>query len=274
MTAERITPSPKVSLLEFFGAELRRLRTKASWAQGELASAAHTTQSMICKIERARQVPSIEMSESLDAALATDGHFARLHPLVLAYAYPAWFLPYVEMEREATAIRVFQGQVVPGLLQTEEYARALLSSRRPDSLDDLVTSRLSRQEVLEGSDRPRAWFVLDEQVLRRRVGNAQLMRGQLERLLSAGSEPRTVVQVIPESRGVHAGLDGNFSVLTSVEADVLHVDGFFEGRLSIDPSETAEALHAYDLLRADALPPCQSADLIHEYLRGQTTWGT
>ncbi|NJQ04898.1 helix-turn-helix domain-containing protein [Streptomyces lonarensis] len=269
MTAERITPSPKVSLLEFFGTELRRLRTKASWAQGELASAAHTTQSMICKIERARQVPSIEMSESLDAALATDGHFARLHPLVLAYAYPAWFLPYVEMEREAIAIRSFESQVIPGLLQTEEYARAMLSALRSDMLDDLVTSRISRQQVLAGKGRPRAWFVLDEQVLRRRLGGDNVMRGQLERLLQEGEQPRTVIQVVPEVVTAHTGLAGPFTILSFTETpDVLYADGFAQGRMSADESETRDALHAYDLLRAEALSPGKSVELIREHMRG------
>ncbi|MFX4294505.1 helix-turn-helix domain-containing protein [Streptomyces bohaiensis] len=272
MTAERITPSPKVSLLEFFGAELRRLRTKASWAQGELASAAHTTQSMICKIERARQVPSIEMSESLDAALATDGHFARLHPLVLAYAYPAWFLPYVEMEREARSIRTFESQVVPGLLQTDDYARAVLSSRRPDNLDDLVTSRISRQEILKVAGRPRAWFVLDEQVLRRTLGSRDVMREQLRRLLSEGEQPRTVIQVVPETVTAHAGLEGPFTVLGFKQTpDLLYVDGFSQGRMSVESDETVAAEHAYDLLTAEALSPRESADLIRKYLGGLTT---
>ncbi|WP_103504097.1 MULTISPECIES: helix-turn-helix transcriptional regulator [unclassified Streptomyces] len=272
MTAERITPSPKVSLLEFFGSELRRLRLKAAWSQGEMATAAHTTQSMICKIERARQVPSIELSMWLDRALNTDGHFARLHPLVLAYAYPAWFLPYVEMERDATSIRVFQNQVMPGLLQTEEYARVLLESGRPDNLNDRVTSRMSRQTVLEGEGRARAWFILDEQVFRRHLGGPQVMRDQLQRLLEAGEEPRTVVQVVPDRVTAHAGLAGAFSILSFADApEVLHVDGFSQGRMSVEPSETTEALHAYDLLRADALSHGESADLIREYMRGLTT---
>lgn len=272
MTAERITPSPKVSLLEFFGAELRRLRTKASWAQGELASAAHTTQSMICKIERARQVPSIEMSESLDAALATDGHFARLHPLVLAYAYPAWFLPYVEMEREAKVIRAFQGQLVPGLLQTEAYARAVFTASRPENLEDLVTSRMSRQTVLEKRDRPRAWFVVEEQVLRRPVGGEEVLAEQLRRLLSAGEHPRSVIQVLPDAVSTHAALDGAFSLLGfDGSPPVLHVDGFMQGRLSLELEEVESAEHIYDLLRAQALSPADSADLIRLRLRGLTT---
>ncbi|WP_130797030.1 helix-turn-helix domain-containing protein [Streptomyces otsuchiensis] len=272
MTAERITPSPKVSLLEFFGSELRRLRLKAEWSQGEMATAAHTTQSMICKIERARQVPSIELSMWLDRALNTDGHFARLHPLVLAYAYPAWFLPYVEMERDATLIRTFEAQVVPGLLQTEDYVRAVMANRRPDNIEDLVTSRISRQNVLEGDQRPRAWFVLDEQVLRRTLGSPSVMRAQLDSLLEAGSEPRTVIQVVPERVAAHAGLEGPFTVLSFKEApDVLYVDGFSQGRMSVEAPETTEALHAYDLLRAEALSPGDSADLIREYMRGLTT---
>ncbi|ALM39634.1 hypothetical protein SFR_3019 [Streptomyces sp. FR-008] len=93
-----------------------------------------------------------------------------MYPLVIKYAYPSWFLPFIELEREASTMRVFESQIVPGLLQTEEYAKAMLSAVRPDNLDDLVAARMSRQEVFERELPPRMWFVLDEQALHRPIG--------------------------------------------------------------------------------------------------------
>ncbi|WP_431784766.1 helix-turn-helix domain-containing protein, partial [Streptomyces chumphonensis] len=214
MAVEIEGPDPSSSMLAFFGSELRRLRTEAGLSQGETAKRAHTTQSMISKLEAAQRVPSEELTRDLDTALNTDGHFTRLHPLVLRYAYPQWFLPYVELEREATSICSFQCQVIPGLLQEEAYARPLLECGRPDNIDDLVAARMSRQAILEQVDRPRVWFVIDEQVLRRRIGGRRVMEEQLKRLLRAGEEPRTVIQVVPERVAAHPGVEGAFTVLS------------------------------------------------------------
>ncbi|MDH6137367.1 transcriptional regulator with XRE-family HTH domain [Kitasatospora sp. MAA4] len=263
MTAETEGPDPTTSLLAFFGSEAHRLRTEAGWSQLETAKKAFATQAMISYIESAKRVPSAELAAGLDVAFGTGGHFMRLHPLVLRYAYPSWFLPYVELERDASSIHTFEAQVVPGLLQTEGYARAMFGAVRPDNLDDLVAARLSRQAVLEREDRPRAWFVIDEQVLRRAIGGPAVMAGQLERLLKAGAHPRTVIQVIPERVTAHAGLAGPFTIMGFTEGvDVLYVDGYSQGRLGTDASEVAGATHAYDLLRAVALSPEESAELI------------
>ncbi|MGX2996134.1 helix-turn-helix domain-containing protein [Streptomyces sp. JNUCC 64] len=269
MTAETGGPDPTTSLLAFFGAEVLRLRLARDLSQAALASKALATQAMISYVERAKRVPSKELSEGLDRALQADGHFARLYPLVIRYAYPGWFLPYVELEREAISFRSFEGQVIHGLLQTEDYMRAMLAAVRPDDLDALVAARLSRQEVFEREDPLRAWFVVDEAVLVRRIGGRDVMRDQLEKLLAAAESPRTVIQVVPMEKPVHPGLAGPFAILGFDEGpDVLYADGFSQGRAVTDPAEVASATHAYDLLRAVALPPDESADLIGRYLKG------
>ncbi|MFE2638972.1 helix-turn-helix domain-containing protein [Streptomyces scopuliridis] len=269
MTAETDGPDPTSSLLAFFGSELKRIRTAADVSQDEAAVRAHTTQSMISKVESAKRVPSEDLACDLDTAFATDGHFGRLYPLVITYAYPSWFLPFVELEREATAMRVFESQIIPGLLQTEDYARAMLSAVRPDNLDDLVAARMTRQAVFERDMPPRIWFIMDENTLRRPIGGASVMRQQLERLLEHGQDPRSVIQVVPSTVAAHAGLAGPFTVLSFTEGpDVLYVDGFSQGRIALDSNEVAAASHAYDLLRADALSPEKSADLIGTHLKG------
>ncbi|MFJ1746357.1 Scr1 family TA system antitoxin-like transcriptional regulator [Streptomyces sp. NPDC088116] len=269
MTVETDAPDPTTSLLAFFGSELRRIRTERGVSQEEAASRAHTTQSLISKVEAARRVPSEDLARDLDTAFRTDGHFKRLYPLVIKYAYPSWFLPFVELEREAVVMRVFESQIIPGLLQTEDYARAMLSAVRPDNLDDLVAARMSRHEVFERDVPPRTWFVMDENALRRLIGGPEVMRVQLEHLIEQGRDPRCVIQVVPCTVPAHAGLAGPFTVLGFDEgADVLYVDGFSQGRTALDANEVAAASHAYDLLRAVALSPEESADLIGAHLGG------
>lgn len=225
---------------------------------------------MISKIESAQRVPSEDLARDLDTALRSGGHFMRLYPLVIKYAYPSWFLPFIELERDATSMRVFESQIIPGLLQTEGYARAMLSAVRPDNLEDLVAARMSRQEVFERETPPRTWFVVDEQALRRPIGGVEVWRAQLESLRKAGQAPRTVIQVIPRRVFAHAGLAGPFSVLGFEEGpDVLYVDGFSQGRTALDASEVAAGAASYDLLRAVALSPEESADLIGDYMEGR-----
>ncbi|WP_171166163.1 helix-turn-helix transcriptional regulator [Streptomyces sp. I05A-00742] len=261
-------PDPNSSLLAFFGSELRRVRTEAGKSQRETAALAHSTQAMISYVEAAKRVPSEDLARDLDTGFGTGGHFGRLYPLVIKFAYPSWFLPFVELEREASSMRVFESQVIPGLLQTESYARAMLSSVRPENLEDLVAARMTRRDLLEQDSPPRTWFVIDEQALLRHIGGPGVMRPQLEALLLAGRRPRTVIQVIPRAVASHPGLAGPFTVLSFDKGqDVLFVDGFSQGRIALDANEVAAAEHAYDLLRALALSPEASAELISTHLK-------
>jgi transcriptional regulator with XRE-family HTH domain len=272
MATTHDSPDPTSSVLAFFATEVIRLRTREGWSQEELARRAHATQAAISYVETAKRVPSDLLAQGLDVAFQADGLFMRLQPLVLRYAYPTWFLPYVELERDARSMRVFESQIIPGLLQTEEYVRAMLAAVRPDSVEDAVAARMSRQSLLEGEgdERPRAWFIIDEQVLRRQVGGPGVWRAQLERLLKEAQQPRTVIQVIPEQTAAHPGLAGPFTLLNLADTpEVLFVDGFAQGRLGLDPAEISEATHAYDLLKAMALSPAASGDLITEYLEGR-----
>ncbi|MEU7200238.1 helix-turn-helix transcriptional regulator [Streptomyces sp. NPDC045470] len=270
METDEGQPKGNESLLAFFGNRLIKMRTERGWSQETTAAKALTNNAMISYIENAKRVPSFELAQDLDRALGTD-FFAEFHPLVIKYAYPKWFLPFIELERDATSHRVFESQIIPGLLQTEDYARGMLSAVRPDNLEDLVAARMSRQAVFERETPPRTWFVFDEQVLRRPIGGTDAWRAQLEHLLKAGTTPRTVIQVVPSRVVSHPGLAGPFTVLSFAEGpDVLYVDGFSQGRMALDASEVADGCHAYDLLRASALSHEESADLIGSYLEGRT----
>ncbi|WP_281278713.1 helix-turn-helix domain-containing protein [Streptomyces diacarni] len=232
-------------------------------SQTTLGRRTFCTHSYVSRIESGSRVPSEEFAQRCDDALCTGGLFARLWPVVIEHAYPDWFRPFVALEKDATCIWDFENQVVPGLLQTEEYARALFAAGRLPNTDDLVAARMTRQHILERDDRCRLWVVLDENVLRRAVGGPQTMARQLEAVLAATEDPRTIVQIVPFDVGAHASMDGPFAGLTMNEgADVVYVDGRARGYISAAPEEVSDYAYAYDLLRADALSPKASIDLI------------
>jgi len=277
MESDSSQPEP-VSVLTFFATRVLKLRTARGWSQRELGKKVHTTGAMISYIENGKRVPTADLARDLDAAFETD-FFVDLHPLVIAHAYPSWFLPFIQLEAQAARLRVFESQIVPGLLQTEEYARAMLAALRPDNLDDLVAARMTRQSIFERAMPPHCWFIMDEQTLRRCVGGPTVMAAQLERLLVVGTAPRTVVQIVPDEVATHPGLAGPFTILgfdreeegpeggpPRPPHDVLHVDGFSQGRTGLDEAEVMDANRAYDLLNSYALSPEASADRIGKYL--------
>ncbi|MDG4798563.1 DUF5753 domain-containing protein [Micromonospora sp. WMMD1082] len=179
-----------------------------------------------------------------------------------------WFRPWQEIEREATELRSFEPNVLPGLLQTEAYARAVLSAsgrRTPEEVDQLVAARLARQAVLRWDNPP--WFtaVVDECALRRPVGGPQVMREQLQALVTASEQPHVRVHVVPWSVGAYAGLDGPFVIATSRDHRIAaYLDTQLQGQVVSDPDDIAAILAAWEDVRGEALSHRQSVDLVRE----------
>jgi transcriptional regulator with XRE-family HTH domain len=266
-TEAELDLDPAASMLTFYGAEQRRIRTEAGMSQARLAKLVFCTPSLLCKIEAAQRVPSEELALATDAALNTGGHFARLWPLVIKYAYPAWFRPFVELEEQATSIQSFETRLIPGLLQTEEYARAIFTGGRPDRFEELVAARLNRQRVLTGEKPPRLWAIMDENALRTNFGGPFVMRAQLARLLEAAEVPRIVLQVVPNDVRMHASYWPFWTLSFDEGPDVLYVDGFYQGELRAEPEALRAAHETYDLLRAMALSPDASINLITSIMK-------
>jgi len=254
---------PSSSVLAYFGSELRRFRTAANLSQGRLGEVINYTGALVGLIETAKRTPSRDFAERCDDVLNTEGALSRLWPLVNQRLFPSWFRGYVELEATATRILSFDVQVVPGLLQTEHYARAVLLAGRHPNVDELVAARLDRQRILGQSEPPLYWVVLDEGVLRRRVGGPEVMREQLKRLVELTASPRIVVQVLPYDAGAHAGVDGPLTILSFDESsDAVYVEGIGSGQLMTRPEEVERCRLVYDLVRAVALSPEASADMI------------
>lgn len=254
---------PSASPLDYYGFELRRAREAAGLTQQALGSIVFCTGSLVGQVETTLRVPTREFSERVDAALGTDGTFSRLVGLVLRNQLPSWFQPFAELESKASYLSTYQCQLIYGLLQTEEYARAVIGVEHSDRLDELVAARLDRQRILERQDPPVLWVVLDEAVLHRETGGREIMRGQLAHLLGLFGRPWLEIQVLPFSAGQHAGMMGSFTLLRfDSDPDVHYSESYDQGHMTANPSVIKERSVGYARLQAAALSPRDSAALI------------
>jgi len=257
---------PGASVLAFFGAELRRCRLAADQSQEQLGQQVSYSAALVGLIENAKRVPSLSFAERCDDALATGGALARLWPLVSRETLPGWFRPWIEIEREATSLRSFEPLIIPGLLQTPEYARTLFAAQRAgteDGLEQLVATRMDRQLILSRENPPQLWFLLDEGALHRRVGGAKIMHDQLAHLAEIAHRPKVAVQVVPFAAGAHPGLLGAFVIASFDGAgDIVYLETAASGQVAETPSVIAEITLTYDTLRSEALPRTASRELI------------
>lgn len=259
---------PSASPLDYYGSELRRLREEANLSQAELGSILYCTASLVGQIETAKKVPTRQFSERVDAALMTGGVFSRLVGLVLKSQLPTWFQAYAEMEAKATYISTYQSQLVYGLLQTPEYARAVLSVENPGRLEELVAAWMERQRILEREHPPVLCVVLDEAVLYRAIGGAEVMRKQLANLLGFLDHPWIQVQVLPFEVGQHPGLLGSFTLLRfEDDPDILYTESYDSGHMTADSQAIRERSVGYARLQASALSREDSAALIERVMR-------
>ncbi|KDQ67085.1 helix-turn-helix domain-containing protein [Streptomyces halstedii] len=257
------TLDPNASPLDYYGWELRRLREAAHLKQGQLGDIIFCTGSLIGQIETTKKVPTRDFSERVDAALGTDGLFSRLVGLVLRSQLPTWFQPYADMETKATYISTFQAQLVHGLLQTEEYARAVLAVNHHDKIDEVTAARMERQRIFQGANPPALWVVLSEAALFQEVGGPDLMRRQLAYLLEFHDHPWVQIQVLPFTAGQHTGMIGSFNLLRfEDDPDLFYVDSYDQGHMTANPQVIKERTVGYARLQATALSPEDSAALI------------
>ncbi|MCX5396777.1 helix-turn-helix transcriptional regulator [Streptomyces sp. NBC_00102] len=262
------TLDPSTSPLAYYGWELRRQREAANLKQGQLGAIIFCTGSLIGQIETARKVPTRDFSERLDAALGTGGLFSRLIGLVLRSQLPTWFQAYAEMESRATYISTYQSQVVYGLLQTEEYARAVLATGMPEDLDGLLAARMERQRILEQEQPPLAWVILDEAVLTRPIGGRRVMRSQLAKLLELAGHRWMRIQVLPFSAGEHASLAGSFNLLRfENDPDLVYTEDVISGHMTANPETIREASLRYAHLQGAVLTVEKSAALISRVMK-------
>ncbi|MGP4086108.1 helix-turn-helix domain-containing protein [Streptomyces sp. KR55] len=253
---------------EFFGAELKRRREDAGLTQVELGARVFVSGAYIGQFEQAIRKPQLDIARRIDETLQTDGIFERLwRKLIKEQPYTEYFAHVVELERLATGISEFAPAVVPGLLQTREYARAVFLANNPlaadEYIEELVRGRMDRTQLLKDAARPVYWAVLHESVLRIPVGGPAVMAHQLDHIAALVRERTGLVQVLPFAAGAHAQMGKMMKLMNFEDAPpTVYTEGVFSGDLLDEPAVVKRTRAHYDLLRGVALSPEASLALI------------
>jgi transcriptional regulator with XRE-family HTH domain len=249
------------------GAELRHARENAGLSQAELGEPLFVSGSFIGQLESGTRRLQLEYAVQIDEILGTTGFFERNCRALARSKYPDHFSEAAEAEAIATAIREYAPLLIPGLLQTAGYARAIFRGGRPtataDVIDDLVAARLDRAHVLDDPTTPLLWAVLDEAVLRRKVGGAAVMAEALRHIAALAKRHRIILQVVPFGAGAHMAMGGSLKLMAFEDAPPLaYLEGLGTGRLEDHPGRITGYELTFDLLGASALSPPESLALI------------
>lgn len=266
--------------------ELRRLRESAGLTIDEVGDKLECSASKISRIETGHVgVTPRDARDMLELYGLPGDEREALVQLAREARTRGWWHKYNEvftgafvgLEADASSLHAFQALLVPGLLQTEHYARAVFRAMRPDDtepeIERRVSARMERQRLLTDPAPPEYWAVVDEAVLHREVGGPEVMAEQLSRLMQAATLPHVTIQVVPFDAGAHPGMEGPFLILgfpEQADPDVVYVDSTASGVYLEMPADVRRYSLMFDHLRATALKPDDSVRLIAEYAARNT----
>ena len=259
---------PTASAAALFGAKVRKHREANGWTQDQLGEKVFCTGDLISKIELAIRSPAEQLAKEFDRLFGTGEYFHELWHLVNKEILPDWFRPYPDLEAEATSIRTFGFGLIHGLLQTEDYAREIFrSGLDPEKLDQLLATRMKRQEILVRGTPPRLWVVLDERALHTGVGGPEVMKGQIAHLIELARRLNVIIQIVPDGRGAYLGLTGPITILGFDEGpDVAYFENQVGGQLVEEAAKVEKCAVRFELIRASALPQEESLQLLKAIL--------
>ncbi|WP_329523586.1 helix-turn-helix domain-containing protein [Streptomyces griseoaurantiacus] len=257
--------------LRCFGQQLKLLRERAGLTRAELGSRLGYGEDQITSVELGRRIPKPELIDKADEVLNAGGVLRAMKEEVARARYPAFFRDAARLEAEAVELQTYDTHVVNGLLQTEEYTRALLTMRRPllneETIEQRVAARLARQEIFNKWPAPLFSLVMEESVLLRRLGGTSVLRGQLEQILLIGQKRNVEVQVMPLDREDNAGVDGGFTLFTRKGGEQIgYTEAQGRSTLVTDREEVRALAARYGIIRAQALTPCESLAYIEKSL--------
>ncbi len=257
--------------LKCFGRQMKLFRELAGLTQAELAKRLNYGEDQVASVEQGRRIPKPEFIDLVDDVLNAHGVLKAMKDEVAQVRYPAFFRDAARLEAEAVELHVYDTHVINGLLQTEDYARAVFSMRRPlldeETIEHRVTARMARQEIFSRWPAPLMSFVFEEAVLRRPTGGRAVRRGQLEQLLLFGQKRNVEIQVMPVDREDHAGLAGPFTLMeTSGHQRIAYVEVANVSRLLTERKMVRELEAQYGIIRAQALTPRESMTFVEKLL--------
>ncbi|WP_328664909.1 helix-turn-helix domain-containing protein [Streptomyces sp. NBC_00328] len=267
-------PHPSDSL-RTFGAVVQALREHAGLSRGDLGTLVRYSKHTVESVELGRRMPDEAFVERAEEALGNTGALRRSarHLTRGEAGLAAWFRRWARLEREAVSLCTYECRLVPGLLQSQAYARAVFEGTIPlrtdAELEAQLAARMERQAIMR--DRPTVpfSFIVEEHVFRRRFGDAEAMRELYDHVLERSAPRNVTFQVVPLEAGLHACLDGPLQVLETPAGQRLgYSEGQKNGRLISDLKEVSVLCQRYDTLRSQALSPKESRDLL-ERLRGE-----
>ncbi|MGW8351886.1 helix-turn-helix domain-containing protein [Streptomyces wedmorensis] len=258
-------------ILQVFGRQLKRFREWAELERPEFGAMAGYSASTIAAYEQGRRIPPAKFIDQADELLGARGILKEMKEEVARAQYPAFFRGAAKLEKEAVELHVYAVQAVPGLLQTEEYARAVFAMWLPlldeATIEERVAARLERQAIFSRVPMPTISFVIEDSMLGRPLGGREVMRGQLEQILLAAQRRNVSIQVMPTRLEEHAGLGGSFTLIETKEARrMAYVEAHQDSRLYTERKSVREFEERYGLLRAQALTPRESLDVIEKAL--------
>ncbi|MFF0461549.1 helix-turn-helix domain-containing protein [Streptomyces mexicanus] len=258
---------PSSSPRALLGAELRHARERKGLSQEQLGQLLFVSGSFVGQLEAGTRRIQPDFARMLDDALDTDGFFERNCRAAAKSKYPEHFVEAAEAEAQATAIREYAPLLIPGLLQTRAYARAVNRAYDPTTpeeiIEEWVQGRMERTRLLDHPTKPVLWTVLDEAALRREVGDRAVMADALRHISALMRRRRAIVQVLPFSAGAHTAMQGALKLMEFEDAPPLvYFEGVRIGRLEDDPATVARLRLVFDLLVASALSPEKSLALV------------
>ncbi|MFB9735183.1 helix-turn-helix domain-containing protein [Streptomyces thermocoprophilus] len=261
-------------LLGAFGRQLKLMRIRAGLDRAEFGQRVGYSPDTIASYEQGRRVPQPKFIEQADEVLDAGGVLIALKDEVGRARFPLFFQDAARLEAKASALNVYAVYAVPGLLQTEAYARAVFHMERPllsdEAIEEGLAACLQRQEVFNRRPAPLMSFVIEEAVLRRPLGGAQILRETLEHILLVGQARNVEIQVMPTARVDHGALGGPFTLIdTDDDQRIAYAEVQDHSRLHTDAKYVRTLEARYGILRSQALTPSESAAFIAQ-LMGET----
>ncbi|WP_405723788.1 helix-turn-helix domain-containing protein [Streptomyces sp. NBC_01537] len=262
---------PGSGVVTAFGRQLKLLRVRAGLERPEFGKLTGYAAQSIASFEQGRRIPSPRFIDRADEVLDAGGVLKALTEEVGRAQYPAFFRDMARLEAGAVGLYVYAAHAVPGLLQTEEYARAVFQMQRPllddDVIEQRLAARMTRQDVFTRRPAPLLSFIIEEVVLRKPIGGRATLRGQLEQILLVGQNRNVEIQLMPTDREDHAGLSGPFNLIDTAEGRrIAYTEVQDDSRLYTSVGKIRELNARYGILRSQALTPRESLAFIEELL--------
>ena len=264
------------AVLKAVGRQIKMWREAAGLTQPELGEAIGYGGEMVSSVERGRRSPKPDFLDKADEVLGAGGRISAMKKDVEEARYPKKVRDLAKLEDEAVEFGAYDNHNMNGLLQTQEYARALFANRQPayseDEIDRQVSARMARQRIFERTPAPLLTFIQEEVTLRRPIGGRMVLRRQLEHLLEMGALRHVKIQVMPTNCEDHSGMSGPLQLLKLRDGKTLgHSEAQLHSRVISDPREVQILEMRYGMIRSQALTPRESLAFIEKVLGEEET---